>query len=365
MAGVKNMHSSSGCATTSVTAGVPHDDDDGASSSLPPQGHGATARIGEGRPGASSVCRSASTRANRARIGAAGGGSLDGGAGRRPAGWVGGGRRDPVGVDRRQAMADARDDDEIAMEQEMELEALEAILMDDLCELSADEARDVGCEGDLRCFRITIHAVEDPEPDSFPPVLGMVFAHTPRYPDAPPFVKVDSISGLTDGDLAEVREAVTAQIEHGLGEAVIFDLVTCAKECMQARLADAGGGDGKGDGGKDAAEQAAREEEERRARARASGTPVTPESFRTWSEAFEREQAALLGPSALAVAASAGKLTGKQFFLSAKDPKVALASALGWEEGDDDGDDDGEGDDVGEEAVGAVEGEGGGGDAGD
>ena len=146
-------------------------------------------------------------------------------------------------------MADARDDDEIAMEQEMELEALEAILMDDLCELSADEARDVGCEGDLRCFRITIHAVEDPEPDSFPPVLGMVFAHTPRYPDAPPFVKVDSISGLTDGDLAEVREAVTAQIEHGLGEAVIFDLVTCAKECMQARLADAGGGDGKGGSG--------------------------------------------------------------------------------------------------------------------
>jgi len=58
------------------------------------------------------------------------------------------------------------------MEQEMELEALQAILMDDIVELSdadREELRldDVGITG--KCYRIKVEAVEDAEPNTFPP----------------------------------------------------------------------------------------------------------------------------------------------------------------------------------------------------
>lgn len=74
-------------------------------------------------------------------------------------------------------------------------------------------------------------------------------------------------------------------------------------------------------------------EEARRAELRAHGTPVTPEAFRAWQQAFETEQglsAASLGAVGQSAGAAPARVTGKQFFKmqEARHVEVRLASGI-------------------------------------
>ena len=74
-------------------------------------------------------------------------------------------------------------------EQEMEVEALQAILMNDIAEIPSEES---GLGTSARCFQITVSPMDDDEdePTDIPVRLAVIFAHTPTYPDEPPHLKV-------------------------------------------------------------------------------------------------------------------------------------------------------------------------------
>ena len=83
----------------------------------------------------------------------------------------------------------SREQEEYDMEQEMEVEALGAILMDDLEELSADRVEDLrldeaGISG--KCYRVRVEAVEDAEPDAFSPGEAGRRTPGPRRGPGPP-----------------------------------------------------------------------------------------------------------------------------------------------------------------------------------
>ena len=228
------------------------------------------------------------------------------GKGRPPSGKRSGGCTARTGT----AGTMAREAEEYEMEQEMEIEALEAILMDDLQELTADEREelrldDAGIVG--KCYRVKVEADEDAEENTFPPVLGLVFAHTEKYPDEPPFVHLESLSSLTVGDLEALTVLLKDKTEECLGMSMVYELCTEAKDWMQNKM---GMNDVIEDEGA-AKRRRELEEEEKRARERAAGTPVTPETFAAWKADFDREMEEKLGKK---VDVNEGKLTGRKFF---------------------------------------------------
>ncbi|GAB4819086.1 hypothetical protein N2152v2_006132 [Parachlorella kessleri] len=165
-----------------------------------------------------------------------------------------------------------------AAEQEMELEALEAIYMDDL------QVR-----------------------------IEVVFAHTPTYPDEPPLLKARGLQGLADADVRQLQGVLDEQIEANLGMAMIYTLIGVAQEWLNEKALTVGGPSLDPEADRKRREA---EEEARIAELRAHGTAVTPETFAEWKARFDAEQALerakLQGGEA---ADKRGRLTGKQWFL--------------------------------------------------
>ncbi|KVH92984.1 RWD domain-containing protein, partial [Cynara cardunculus var. scolymus] len=170
-----------------------------------------------------------------------------------------------------------------AQEQEMEIEALKAILMDEFEEIHPSES---GLNTSNRCFQIKLslqtssyehHAQADPltkqaqqsshkrfflddetDESSSPVQLGLIFSHTEKYPDEIPLLNLKSIKGIQASDLA-------ITVPHG--------------------------------------------------------EPVTVETFLAWRERFEAELAlerAKLLPESALIAPKEKKLTGRQWFQSGR-----------------------------------------------
>ena len=179
-----------------------------------------------------------------------------------------------------------------AEDQEMEVEALQSILMDDMAVVTGSEAIDGASHAP--CYQISVSPLgdgEETDPDgdeSQTARLGLVFSHTPTYPDTPPLIKCRSLKGLFDSELAACRTMLTKMAEESVGTVMIFDLVQAAKEWMRDRA-------GVVDVVEETPEQITQrleEEAERRLKAmRATGTPVTKDSYREWTERFDAERA--------------------------------------------------------------------------
>ncbi|KAL3130933.1 hypothetical protein ABBQ38_000257 [Trebouxia sp. C0009 RCD-2024] len=164
-------------------------------------------------------------------------------------------------------------------EQDMEIEALQSILMDDF-------------------------AVQ----------FDLLFAHTPSYPDEAPLIKLSNVQGMSNEDIQNLQKVVDEQIQENMGMSMIYTIVSAAQEWMQERanipqqeVLDPA----------EAKRRAIEAEEARLAAQRAHGTQVTPETFVEWRKRFEAELA--LQKASLAEQQAADKkarITGKQFFLS-------------------------------------------------
>ncbi|KAF8063830.1 RWDD1 [Scenedesmus sp. PABB004] len=205
-----------------------------------------------------------------------------------------------------------------AGEQEMELEALEAIFPDDLEEFDGNLPDGWSRHGKTWAVTIRPPAEEGggDEPDDHELQMQLVFAHTPTYPDEPPCLRLRSLQGLSDAELAEATAELEALAAESLGMAMIYTLVTAAQEWLGARIAAGPGGAGGG-ADPEAEEKRRREEEEAaRAAARAHGHPVTVEAFEEWRRKFEAEQAAARGADGKGGAADGARVTGKQWFLA-------------------------------------------------
>eukprot|EP00213_Chloropicon_mariensis_P001904 CAMPEP_0197477656 /NCGR_PEP_ID=MMETSP1309-20131121/19607_1 /TAXON_ID=464262 /ORGANISM="Genus nov. species nov., Strain RCC998" /LENGTH=217 /DNA_ID=CAMNT_0043018725 /DNA_START=96 /DNA_END=746 /DNA_ORIENTATION=+ len=216
----------------------------------------------------------------------------------------------------------SREQEEYDMEQEMEIEALEAILMDDIQKLSDSERDDLGLDDvgiATPCYRVKVEAVENAEANTFPPVLGLIFAHTEKYPDELPFLKLESMSSLTVSDLDKLLVLMKEKMEECLGMSMIYELCTEAKEWMQSKM----GMDDVIEDEEEAKKRRQEEEDERRAKERAMGTPVTPETFAAWKVKFDKEMEETLG---VKKDVNEHKLTGKQFFKSRDVAEVEVSS---------------------------------------
>jgi hypothetical protein len=88
----------------------------------------------------------------------------------------------------------------------------------------------IGGAAHAPCWQISVSALgdgeeEDPEDEAHFARLGLVFSHTPTYPDTPPLIKCRSIKGLFDSELKQIQAMMVKQAAESVGMSMIFDLV--------------------------------------------------------------------------------------------------------------------------------------------
>ncbi|KAH7565421.1 hypothetical protein JRO89_XS09G0204700 [Xanthoceras sorbifolium] len=240
-------------------------------------------------------------------------------------------------------------------EQEMEIEALEAILMDEFKEIHSGES---GLNTSNRCFQITLSPQDDEADESTtPPVedvsipylhklvaqtsfavqLALIFAHTEKYPDEPPLLNVQSLRGIQSADLKILKEKLEREASENLGMAMIYTLVSSAKEWLSEIYSQDTDID-----------NTAEEEAEKDDVIIPHGEPVTLETFLAWRERFEAELAlerAKLMPESALSAPKEKKLTGRQWFESGRATTKGTATAAEVSDEEDEEDIDFEDDD--------------------
>ncbi|KAL5757628.1 hypothetical protein ACOSP7_020239 [Xanthoceras sorbifolium] len=221
-------------------------------------------------------------------------------------------------------------------EQEMEIEALEAILMDEFKEIHSGES---GLNTSNQCFQITLSPQDDEADESTtPPVqLALIFAHTEKYPDEPPLLNVQSLRGIQSADLKILKEKLEREASENLGMAMIYTLVSSAKEWLSEIYSQDTDLD-----------NTAEEEAEKDDVIIPHGEPVTLETFLAWRERFEAELAlerAKLMPESALSAPKEKKLTGRQWFESGRATTKGTATAAEVSDEEDEEDIDFEDDD--------------------
>ncbi|XP_072963906.1 uncharacterized protein [Typha angustifolia] len=215
-----------------------------------------------------------------------------------------------------------------AQEQEMEIEALHAILMDEIKEIDSSES---GLTTNNRCFQILLSPQDDDfdESNSVPVQLALIFSHTEKYPDEPPLLNVRSVRGIKSEDLTSLKEKLEQEATDNLGMAMVYTLVTSAKEWLTEEYGN--------DGADEESEEADTVKDDI---VIPHGEPVTVESFIAWRERFEAELAlarAKLMPESALTAPKEKKVTGRQWFESGRHAvRGAAAVADGSEEEEDD-----------------------------
>ncbi|KAK9828202.1 hypothetical protein WJX74_002921 [Apatococcus lobatus] len=222
-------------------------------------------------------------------------------------------------------------------EQELEVESLQAIFADQLTEYEGNTPP--GWQGP--CYQMAISPSQDELSSSGSAAyeVELVFAHTASYPDEAPHIRVHSVRGLSDADMADLRHTLEEQVAANLGMAMMFALISAAQEW----LADKAEGQVTLDQiDPELAKRRAEEEEEKRLAAiRSQGEAVTPETFRRWRQKYDAEfslRNTKLDDGAIAARKTDKGPSGKQFFLSqdTKEVKSVEEEAL---EGDEEGGD--------------------------
>lgn len=202
-------------------------------------------------------------------------------------------------------------------EQDMEIEALEAILMDEFKEIHSGES---GLSTSNRCFQIKVAAQDDDVDGSVtnPAQLALIFSHTETYPDEPPLLNLKSLQGIRTEDLKILKEKLQQEASENLGMAMIYTLVTSAKEWLAEQFCQDSVDDST------EAEEAAKDDV-----VIPHGEPVTVETFLAWRERFEAELAlerAKIMPEAALTAPKEKKLSGRQWFESGRAKGVAVVN---------------------------------------
>ncbi|XP_073115025.1 uncharacterized protein [Elaeis guineensis] len=225
-----------------------------------------------------------------------------------------------------------------AQEQEMEIEALQAILMDDIQEIDSSES---GLSRINRCFQIMLSPQDDDVDESnYTPVkLALIFSHTEKYPDEPPLLNLKSVRGIKPEDLSVLKEKLQKEVAQNLGMAMVYTLVTSAKDWLSENF-----------GREVVVEESEETDTTKDDIIVPHGEPVTIDTFLAWRERFEAELAlerANLIPEYALTAPKEKKLTGRQWFESGRHTAkgvAAVAEESEEEEEDIDLDDDFEGD---------------------
>ncbi|XP_024516442.1 RWD domain-containing protein 1 isoform X2 [Selaginella moellendorffii] len=201
-----------------------------------------------------------------------------------------------------------------AQEQEMEVEALQAILMDDIQVLETD-----GLDTQSPSYQIKITSEDEGETAQ----VNLIFAHTPNYPDEPPLLDVRGGKGVRDSEAKELKQKLQAEATENLGMAMMYTLATSAKEWLSLRFAQEDEGSGEDE------EEAPGIDEV----VEPHGEVVTVETFVAWRERFEAELAlerARLMPESALTTTKDKRLSGRAWFESGRASAVVnVFSSLG------------------------------------
>ncbi|KAF6145359.1 hypothetical protein GIB67_016820, partial [Kingdonia uniflora] len=210
-----------------------------------------------------------------------------------------------------------------AQEQEMEIEALEAILADEFEEINCNDS---GLGTTNRCFQITMSPQDDDvdESTTLPVLLGLVFSHTEKYPDEPPLLNVKSLRGIQPEDLKILKNKLEQEASENLGMAMVYTLVSSAKEWLGEIFSQDVG-----------IEDSEVEETPKDEIVVPHGEAVTVETFLAWRERYEAELAlerAKLMPESALASTKEKKLSGRQWFESGRASAKGAAAAEGSED---------------------------------
>lgn len=94
-------------------------------------------------------------------------------------------------------------------EQVMEIEALEAIWPSEFKPLPPNDPSPTGWPSEPAIYTIDLSpAAEGEDPDDYAYRMEMLFQHTESYPEEAPRLKLRSVKGLNDSELAEVQGKV-------------------------------------------------------------------------------------------------------------------------------------------------------------
>ena len=188
-------------------------------------------------------------------------------------------------------------EDEELEEQLMEVEALKSIFMDDMREVEEDGNRIQTAPKDAICWEIVLSPLGDGEDasemiaseDLLEARLGVVFAHSKRYPNEIPHLKCRSVAKIHDEECERVTKRLLALAEKELvGAPMIYDLVEHAREWLRTRTNIV---EVEEETEEDVKKRLEFEAEERLKAMRETGTPVTRENFERWAKAFDAERA--------------------------------------------------------------------------
>ncbi|XP_024516445.1 RWD domain-containing protein 1 isoform X5 [Selaginella moellendorffii] len=199
-----------------------------------------------------------------------------------------------------------------AQEQEMEVEALQAILMDDIQVLETD-----GLDTQSPSYQIKITSEDEGETAQ----VNLIFAHTPNYPDEPPLLDVRGGKGVRDSEAKELKQKLQAEATENLGMAMMYTLATSAKEWLSLRFAQEDEGSGEDE------EEAPGIDEV----VEPHGEVVTVETFVAWRERFEAELAlerARLMPESALTTTKDKRLSGRAWFESGRASAVRVGKPV-------------------------------------
>ncbi|XP_047334542.1 RWD domain-containing protein 1 [Impatiens glandulifera] len=215
-----------------------------------------------------------------------------------------------------------------AQEQEMEIEALEAILMDEFKEIHPSES---GLNTSNRCFQITLSPQEDDADAStaMPVRLALIFSHTEKYPDEPPLLNVKSLKGIQVTDLKVLKEKLEEEASENLGMSMVYTLVSSAKDWLIELFEEDDGSNTDND-------ETAKDDI-----IIPHGEPVTMETFLAWRERYEAELAlekAKLMPESALSSTKEKKLSGRHWFESGRASTKGSAPITGDSEDEDEED---------------------------
>ncbi|OWZ02662.1 hypothetical protein PHMEG_00025735 [Phytophthora megakarya] len=215
----------------------------------------------------------------------------------------------------------------------MEVEALEAIYMDDFTKLS-DEP-----------LTYQVHVVPNQDGEGNFVALLLKASIPETYPDIEPEIEVVVKKGLADSQVKEIKQLLTQQIQENMGMAMMYTLSEAVREYLVENNRE--GNDGsehqemlrrmelkKKKEEKveaDKLEQANADDEEKRREFH--GTPVTVETFAAWKAKFDAEMA---GTKKVSLKdESTAKLTGRQLWKTGMVTEDGAEEAEAEAEGED------------------------------
>ena len=197
------------------------------------------------------------------------------------------------------------DEDDELQQQMDEIEALRSIFMEDFHEVCELGNRIQSVPPEVKCYEIVLSPLASHEDaseiintddsknnssDLVDARLGVVFAHSTKYPNEMPFLKCRSVAKIHDEECKKLTKQLLdlAKTENMLGQPMMYDLVEFAKEWLRSRTCVRE----KEEETEEMVEKRLELEAEERLKAmRETGTAVTRENFERWAKAFDAERA--------------------------------------------------------------------------